>query len=839
MTETQKINADAKSAFDKKNYALAFQTLWKSGVANFISYSEKEFKTTNQKTDGVPPKSNWFIHERAGQYFWADFIFQKHVFSDIFNSDSADQLLHIYFSKCDIQVKEFEAKLAEMFPDVFVKAIRVNQVFLKADRIDILNSIQFDQKFHLHQKIWKRVSDIEQSKWKEIQENLSSTGVLSLNAILSHCLIWLETTRYNDNSQQHMYHLGRVYSFFIELVLNKFPEKNQDIIGSDEFSLEFFSNFTATFKEKEKEKTTEHSILKLLESISHWITFMENVIAPYSFDLNIEPIQQNELVYFSSTPEAFYNWLVNGVRYEVNQLSYLFQGEVVVEHLEENRKMKIPGKTAEDIQLNRNLASLKWATISLLNDLAFDTFEIGNTKIESAKLLTPLLTYSFHGLIRYEQSLKIHSQTSQNWSESYMKVVKQSIETTISREPFLLMTESEYEQLNKEALIHLTEDFSKEVVQLFSYKSNRKYEFNRFKQSYDVWQKPFFKIGDFLFCPMMFFASNIWFYSFAQVALSQKTQRNQTQKMETHLGDLLKQKGWNVKVITDKEAGELTGDVDIFVHDNDNLLFIQLKRTYFRLDLKDAYYEAINSDTKAAKQLNEAEEFLKNPNLIYSVKSKPVKWIISTSFENIGNKINGCHKVNYFELLNALKNPETKKLSDLILQMESDKNLKASLEIFESKNYKQIIFSDDEKETENYYSIFNEGKYLNEQSKQNESLVKFQKCISLNPNDADAYESIANILADMKLFDQAFIVFKKALELLPNDPHISKNYALALFEGGRYFDGLELLFELLEKFPLLGDFRILFVNQLEHSLRLGLLNSKQILDLQTKWDSLN
>ena len=852
MTETQKINADAKSAFDKGDYPLAFQTLWKVGIPDFVAYAQREVSKTK--------KTNWLTHPDSAKFFWENFILSEIVFDEIFKSDSADQILHNYFSRCNIQVQKFESKLTSKFPQTFVKAIRINQVFLKTDRIENLNSVQLDSKYQLHQKLWKKVFEIEQSQWNEIETELRSVSIYSLNDILNHCIIWLETNRFNDSSQQSIHHLASVYSFFVELVLSKYPEKNQDILNEDKFFKQFLETFTSTYKDKRK--IEESAVSKLLIRISHWINFKEHVISPYSFDLNIEPIQEKELVFFNSTPEAYYKWRVNGVRYEVNQLNYLLRGNEFVEYLEQNNLTKIPGKTAKDIQLNRNLASSKWATLLLLDDLACESFQIGNSRIESEKLLSQLLTYSFNRLSRYENSLKIHSESSQSWSDSFMKLTFQSIATDIRREPFFLMTESDYKQLNKEALTQMPEHFTAEVLQLFIYRPSTKCEFNRFHQRYDVWQKPFSKIGDFLFCPMMFFASNIWFYSFAQAALLQKTQRSETQKMETHLGDLIKQKGWNVKVINDEETEELIGDVDIFVEDKDTLLFIQLKRTYFRLDLKDAYYEAINTDTKAAKQLNEAENYLQQPNSIYTVNHKPVKWIVSTSFEKIGEKTNGCFKVNYFEFLNALKNPETKKLSDLISELESDKNLKLfvanifntelpievrqvisetvkPLATFESKYYKQTIFSDDEKETEKYNSIFSEAIKLDAEGKQNDALVLFQKCISLNPNDSDALGAVANILADMKLFDNSFIAFKRALELLPYDPYISRNFSLALIEARRYFDGLLLAIQLYEKFPMLGDIKILFEKNFQQCLRHGLLDSKQILQLQTKWNNMN
>lgn len=859
MTKSnQQIKTDARIAFESGNQAIAFQTLWTlNNVNEFISYSESSYtKKDKESKKVIQKKENWLLSD----YFWTDFILQQEHFSAFLSSESAIQLLHNYFKYYKKCVPEFEQKLATEFPKLFIKAIRVKQVFLESDRIEFLKSLPFGNDFNIHQKIWHNVFEIESQQWTEIQKELKNVLSLSLEDILSYCVIWLETNRFNDSSKRKITHLASVYSFFCELVLSNKSCREMQVKNSDDFIKHFFEIFGASFKDKSKVKNG--SVAKLLFRISNWIDFKEFVIAPYSFDLNIEPIQQNELIIFNSTPEAFYRWLLNGVRYEVNQLNYYFQGNLFSEHLEKEGLIKIPGKTKNDIEVNRNLSGLKWATLLMLNDMGFESFKIGNNKIECEKLLSPLITYSFNRLKRYENTLKSHFESSNDWSEAFMKLTIESIRTDIRREPFFLMTESEYKKLNQEALSQLPVDSSNEVIQLFSFISNEKYEFNRFKYSYDVWQKPFMKIDDFLFCPMIFFASNIWFYSFTQAALFQRTERSETRKMETHLGDLLKEKDWKIKVTSDEEANLMKGDIDIFIEDESTLLFIQLKRTYFRLDLKDAYYDSCNTDSKAAKQLNEAEKYLSQPNPIYNSERKPNKWIVSTSFENIGKNINNCIKVNYFELLNALKNPETKTVNDLIKEIQADKNLKAftstifqtdlpievrqliaevvkPLKIFESNRYRQIIFTDDEKRTSEYNAIFDKAVKLDSERKKNEALIEFKKCISLNPNDAHAIGAIANILSDMRDYKSAFIAFKEALKILPNDPYITRNFCLALMESGNWFDGLFKAAELFEKYPMLGDIKILFEKHFEQCVRHGLLNPQQLLELKTKWDNMN
>lgn len=857
-SNNQQIKTDARIAFESGNQALAFQTLWTlNNVNEFISYSENSYtKKDKESKKVIQKKENWL----QSDYFWTDFLLQQEHFSALLSSESTIQLLHNYFKFYKKLVPEFELKLATEFPNLFIKAIRVNQVFFEPDRIEFLKSLPIGNDFKIHQKIWHKVFENEKQQWAEIQKELKNVLSLSIEDILSYCIIWLETNRFQDNDKIKINHLASVYSLFIELIISDKSRKHIQIKNSDEFFGHFLKAFTYTYQ---NEKLIDENIIsKLLYKISNWINFQETIVSPYSFDLNIEPKQENELISFNSTPEAYYKWILNGVRYEVNQLNYLLQGNSLVEYLEETNQMRIPGRTEYDVQLNRNLAGTKYATLAMLSDLACEDFNFYGKKINAQKVLEPLLTYSFNRLNRYEHPLQSFFETSLSWSDAFMKLIMEGIRTDIIREPYFSMTESEYDELNKRGLSELPEVATSEVLQLFSWYPTNKYEFNRFYNKYEVWRTPFIKVDDFLFCPMMFFASNIWFYTFAQAALLLPTDSKDTEKMEEHLASVFKDKGWKIKVISREESNEITGDIDIFIEDENDLLFVQLKRTYFRLALKESYYEAINRDLSAAKQLNNAEKFLENPNTIYQMKHKPHKWIVSNSFENIGYEIEGCQKINYFDLLNALKNPEIKTLNNLIQDLEKDRNLKTftatvfqenlpfkvreiiaetlkPLSVFESKKYNQVISSEDEKRTEEYNKLFNKAIELDKKNDKSGALALLKSCIDLNPNDADAHGAIANILADMRIYETSFIAFSQALKLLPNDPYITRNFCIALIEAGYLYNGLLKAIDLYQVFPMLGDIRILFEKNFEQALKHKILDEKQILELKEKWNSLN
>lgn len=269
------------------------------------------------------------------------------------------------------------------FPNLFIKAIRVNQVFFEPDRIEFLKSLPIGNDFNIHQKIWYKVFEIENQQWAEIQKELKNVLSLSVEDILSYCIIWLETNRFQDSDKIKINHLASVYSLFIELIISDKSRKHIQIKNSDDFFGHFLKVFTHTHQNEKL--IVENIVSKLLFKISNWINFQETVVTPYSFDLNIEPKQENELISFNSNPESYYKWILNGVRYEVTQLNYLLQGSSIVEYLEETNQMLIPGKTECDIQLNRNLAGTKYATLAMLSDLACEEFNFYGKKNKCSK----------------------------------------------------------------------------------------------------------------------------------------------------------------------------------------------------------------------------------------------------------------------------------------------------------------------------------------------------------------------------------------------------------------------------------------------------------------------
>jgi len=396
--------------------------------------------------------------------------------------------------------------------------------------------------------------------------------------------------------------------------------------------------------------------------------------------LNVHPIWKGEqLADFEYISQSLYeNWKLDEERYHENRFRYNWQANEVVDYLEETGEIDT-NKNSDYYLLDKEKYIQIWKSQLFLADLKLENFVFSGKNVSVFEVLQPLLSYSTNRLHRYVRVLEKHRSNCSSWEQAYFKVIAENSSQQIDAEPYFLMSKKKYIEMNLGVLEGISNSTLENLINLFGTQDNWK-RFDRHSLNYNVWNQPFLRISEMLFCPMVFFARNDWFYGFAQTAiqnLNQKynfAERKRTAVlMEEHLGSLFFEKEWNVKVITEQEASRMDGDIDVFVEEGNTQLLIQLKRTYFRTTLKGAFYESVQSDRKAAQQLNDGVEFLKADSSIFQLKSNNVKWIVSTSFENVFTKIDGCLKVNYFDLIWMLGNGEFDLLSELIDQINSKK----------------------------------------------------------------------------------------------------------------------------------------------------------------------
>lgn len=826
MTELQ-IKKNASEAFKLGDYPKAFNTLWGLGVQEFLQFSQKEESKTK--------KFNWLSKNRkckkctfSSSYFWNTFILQQDVFLACFSSQGALELLHNYYSKTAIFNKEFETKLAKEFPVVFIEAIKKNEVFFREDRIDfLLKEGLLDEHYAIHQDIWEYFQYTELELWKEIKSTIVEIEKYSLEQILFFTVMYFETNNFEANfNLQNQSALAKVYNFFIDLIL-----RNSNIKESNLNSEQFAMDFSMTLV-KDKYPKLKTAIYKCLNFIEQRQSFKSEFLQPYCFNNNFEPKYIYESLHLYESPESKYQWNIDEIRYKVSEFVYNDRGRIIVEkHLEKGRI--ISGKNESDYVNNKVLACFSQAIDQTLKDLKLTHFYLKNgtnknIKIEAVKLIKPLQVYAFNKYVRYSEALKSVRDSNISFSDDWKKTFTYLMVTNkeSSQLPFVYNTKKEYLDLNHIADKDFDEQTGFQLLNQFGFdriklKDNDK--FNRFNIKYSVIETPFILFGNYIFSPVLFFTSftsqNV--YVNALINNNNRNNRRTAIEIENVLEGLLVRHNFEVKHPSKQEVNVIDGDADLIVSDKHNVLLIQLKRTKFHLDDKAKYYEFINTDLKAAEQLNKAEQYLSEENPVFDIKNRKItKWIVSNSFEKVNTKINNCLKVNYLDIVNVLKNSEGmvfKSLPDFISFFNNDiyfnsisKQVIEGNEAFkrmfslENMNLRNLLCKDfDYNKGRKYRHYFNKGLELNAKGN-NKSAIKFLKeCLKLETEDFEVHGAIANIYADLKDYEKAIFHFKKALKIIPNEPLVKMNYAFTLRDSGDPIS-LKIYSEIVKDYPFLN-----------------------------------
>lgn len=732
--------------------------------------------------------------------------------------DSSKQLLYDYFSINKKVCQELEQNLFENYTSHFIEGIRTSQAFLYKERFEFLSQLPIvktvPKEFVLHQEVWQYLYSEDKNIWNKITTSLVKISNVPFSDIISQLVFWIEEKRFiifNDFQSEELVagHLRSIYSFFITLYLHNYPEKSFSD-NSSNFYIQRLKKFLS------EPFQADENLYNLLDEISNWIPFNQNRLQSYCFE-DVELQKQGGIIFFNKKPINHYRWKLDGVRYNKFKQDYNGKATSLVDS---NKKLdiRLQGVNDENKEvLNRWLAIRIEKTKLVLRDLCIENFVVGENKVNVMKAIRPMLTFAFDCDINYERPLDDFKRQVCSYKQAISLMTENMQKSEINKSPCLILSTKEFCELYKDTFSDLELNNVNDLINIFSYsvKPKPKHKFNRYKVNYDVLYKPFIKIKDKLFCPMAFFANNDWFFAAIQAAIlnvnKNKEERKRTSKnkeerkrtsdlIENYLAKKFKEKGFRVKVISREESNRFIGDIDIIIEDKHTLLVIQFKRTYLRFDLKDAYNEVKLSENKAFKQVSEGVKSLLKENEIYKVKNNPVKWLVSTSFENILKEVDDCKKINYFELLNALEKPELKTLNDIIVFLEKDKQMEHDLQyetLFDlplkldtPKHYCEQMSRDVE------YDVLLEKAQALLFKDDKKAIEILKQYLNKYPNDCMVYNFLGICYSSLKDKDNMINSFEKALELIPNEPYIKRNYALAMLDFKEHFKGLKMLLEL-------------------------------------------
>ncbi|NPE29029.1 hypothetical protein HNV12_13905 [Methanococcoides sp. SA1] len=815
----KQIKEQAQELYSQKEYSQALCVLLELGSDECVNYLKKG-------------DNQWFTNTECCE----NLIHDDSLLKKMLELDRADEILYTHFnyawkdSEANIAIA-FQSKIAEVNPDLFVKAVRVTQAFVKSPWCNEYSKLKLPLHLSAHQKVWKHIQETEFEIWNEVDRSLLAllSSGLKIEEILVEVVIAIELRYSNDMNNATTQHLARSYSVFIQLLFSKFPTNFKiPTPTQDEMSSVF------------KSRLKSHSDIApkvecLLSAILNWIKLVNTEIDPYSFDLKITPKEELGIVSFNRDSLDYYKWELDGKRYEINKIDYLKDAQKLFEKSFNDGVFSFPSDvTLSEIEYEKQCQTQMHALNEFMEELTLTKFPGGNN-LNSVRYFEPLIAASNMFAAISNSQLYSNINKSNDWFTAFSRMFKHTpSHLGISNFPFLYLKPKDlYDAHDSQSKIEGDENTSaKTLCKPFTYKPSVGKRIDRFNLDYDVFKKPFLEFGQYIFCPIHFLVNNDWFYSISQTALerldnvsNKKLRKETAKKMENNLEKYFIKAGFEAETFEGHEFTNEEGDIDVKVTDGKDTILIQLKRTKMRFNLKDAYFEYINTDRKASRQINKVQKYFdSDPGTKY-------KWVVTNSYENVYTEIDGCLKVNYLDLVTILKsfaNIKETSISDLVDRITSDSQVRDVLDykhvlepekldlfsyvsfkksdkfkvlhpfsenfqiyqsiniplpVVEPKAYRETSFAVNLDSTD-FLRNYNEALEADRNGNLDLAHQLLENCLIENPNDFDTLGAFANVLANLKKYDEAFNMFEKALKLCPNDLFVSRNYAIALLENG-------------------------------------------------------
>lgn len=617
-------------------------------------------------------KHNWLKDFKIASFFWSDFCLKQH--EHIFGSESCETIINWYLIDLQFLNDELNILLTTKYPNKFIKGIKRNRSFLDEPFLNRLITYPWDSKYTADILAWKEFNNAFATYQYNINSSWSSIESLTSEVILSGIIQWVDHRFYSDNSEINHDQLRRVYNYAVTYLFSK--KEIEQSLSEEQFDKVFF---TTIHSSKLKE------VSSFLCAINHWIEFETTILTSYCFDDNFRATIKDHSLHFDFISEEVHEkWQKDSERYQVNAKRYLVDALKMYEYQGEIGELHVPkGRTKIDENINHGLYLKCLQSFLFLSDLQVNNLLFKGRAVHFSKFLASLMSFSVNRQWRYNEKMNEFFNLDYDWNQSLLKTMQAAQQDGVSNNPVPYIYESieSIISLYEDALKELNTNEIQDLINHFSYTIKSGSEINSFQIGYSVIETPFIRMGQYLLTPTSLFASNDWFYSIAQRILhiysnsNHVKERNVTAtEMEHELAEKFKKQNWEVKVISSQEASKIDGDIDLFINDGNTQLLIQLKRTLFKLTLADDYKDSLETDLKAAGQLNEA---------VRTLESKPLpdmhilehhkKWIVTTSFEGVLSRIDECVKVNYFDLIWALTNRPFKSLDECVNYILSDK----------------------------------------------------------------------------------------------------------------------------------------------------------------------
>jgi hypothetical protein len=625
---------------------------------------------------------------------WQDVSVTSDEFLSVVNNTwEAIQFLHEYFSINTLPNELFLKELAEHYPELLIKAIRLNQVFLNPQHKNSIAFLKNHKNDYLkkHYEVADYVANVEQHLYQAIEAALKHTISFSCIEVMCCCALWFEQQRAQLFKEKDLsvvsYDLSQqteVLDFFLYTWFKQVHEQTRTISS-------FTDDVLCTVTLLERPDLITHPVWKLLEQIKDYLYFQNGLLSSYSYELHYEVEDTNTAVFLACKNNTrLLQWDKEEEKLKYWYSYYRQHATDVVNQSIASGELRINKRTHEDEQMNYE-GSIR----TMLSKLIAEDYEVWHSEVNGVpvqQVLEVMNGFSINAWGRFVNLVDpFYDASPENWQQHLVTHLKKERQKGFKGTPTRLYNEQELiDQFTKQLAI--SQQTVASMLECISTDVSSEAKGSKI----NLWNKPFLKI-------------NTYYFAFNGIMGESNTQTNvlnnilyanesthfkqgqaEVKKMEKRLQQLFIGAGFtNCLCSIDYYLGkERKGDFDVVVYENGILLLIEMKRTRVRVKLNEIHDEFMLNIRKASYQLDKAISFINakfnacKSNFLKDLSIKEnaahelkgiYTLIVSTSFEQDHQLIENKHlKISWFELTQFLQQVKESKTKPTLFEVITD-----------------------------------------------------------------------------------------------------------------------------------------------------------------------
>lgn len=651
------------------------------------------------------------IHQDRNEMFWVHNVW--HILpKELFNTELFAVVLNKNFLNSSLQNVSLIMTCAEMYPAVFIRAVKSSKIFIENDSSFALLKNELKNESSL--KDFFIVCDILAKKYIKLNDGvilyrrvLNSYGYLDLLCLIS--LYMMKNIEENTKNIYLFEHNGRVFSKILQDRLEEVDRKKRamnEYYVQEKLAKYFISpNKVENFEEFEQ----------LVNAYMELIAFEQGKLSTFCYDENYTVSLEKEYVHLIPLDiEKAITWHLDGHKIIASNNYYIEEARGYVEQEYKDSRFG----SLENEELNKSIFIWASSNVILLADLyGVDT----NIHLDNQTIIQTLT--AVHGL---SSLIGLYGKEFVNTYLDFKKGY-----TNFWEAKYYFIGKGMFSGTNRLPLIHTHIDSFAEILNsqhrvtngsdIEKFWTNDLRDINKTKKKIpNLFEKPLLKIDDFVFKIPWVLAlqhpTTTFLNSLLRVHHNRSDRKNEVHSSEKFIHNLFKDNGFIVESSFDLPGHENkdVGDIDVICFKDGCLFVLELKSTYIRTSMQEAWVYKTKVLRKAGHQLHKRvkaiESLLEGNNAFTEKFGKPdniYSWVVDTSFDFDHEYFEGSLKVSMFEIIYALNSenedfyPEGFNVNKFVEIVESQRTWTEILErpelLVEDMIYKLSI-----KESENY-----------------------------------------------------------------------------------------------------------------------------------------